>query len=99
MTETLNNFASHHLQNDPYHGNNLNQTLEVSLFHLALVLILILLLILQTLFILEFFMRLEVLDLLANPFSFTFVPSISPINSLSSDVVKYFVSMSDILAL
>ena len=41
LTETLHNFACHHLQNDFSHRNNLNKTLEVSLFYLVLRLILL----------------------------------------------------------
>ena len=40
ITETLHNFACHHLQNDFSHRNNLNKTLE-SLFYLVLRLILL----------------------------------------------------------
>ena len=46
QTKTKNNFACHHLQDDFYHENNLNQLLEVSLLYLALLLIRLLLLIL-----------------------------------------------------
>ena len=35
LIETVNNFACHHLYNDFYQGNNLNQTLEVSLLYLC----------------------------------------------------------------
>ena len=38
MPVTLNNFVCHHLQNDLYPGNNLNQLLEVSRFYLDLLL-------------------------------------------------------------
>ena len=39
LAEALNNFGCHHIQNDFYHKNNLNQTFEVLLFYLALLLI------------------------------------------------------------
>ena len=43
MTGNIINFGCHHLQNDFYDDNNLTQTFEVSLFYVALLLILILL--------------------------------------------------------
>ena len=38
MAEKLNNFEYHHLQNDFYHENNLNQMLVTFLFYLVLLL-------------------------------------------------------------
>ena len=78
MAEALNNFMRHHLQNDFYCGNLFNQTFELSLFYLALLLIM-----LQALYLNQFFFtRLEILDLSTNPFSFIFFRSIPLIHLL-----------------
>ena len=51
------NFGFHPLQDDIYKENNLNETLEVSLFYLVLFLILFLLLMLQDMFLNQNFLR------------------------------------------
>ena len=57
LTEKLNNFACHDLQNEFYHGNKLNQTLKTSLTYFALLLILLLLLMLQVFCLNQNFLR------------------------------------------
>ena len=51
------NFGFHSLQDDIYKENNLNETLEVSLFYLVLFLILFLLLMLQDMCLNQNFLR------------------------------------------
>ena len=97
LVKTQNGFEFHHLQNDLYCKNNLNQTLEVSIFYLFLLSILLFLLMLQGLcFNQKIFTRLEILDWSTNLFSFIFASSICLVNLVYSEFVKYIFSMSNI---
>ena len=72
FTDWLKNYYTiylfHHLQNGFYHGNDLNQTLEVSLFYLVeLLMLLILLMLLSFLYKSGVSMNLEMSDLSTKP--------------------------------
>ena len=78
--------------------NNLNQTLEVSVFYFALLLAFVAN-VTSFVFKSELLMGLEISGLSANPFPFFFVSSIFFfVNLLKSNVVQFFTSMSDIVA-
>ena len=80
LAETLNNFACHHLQNNFYHENSWNQTLEVAVFYLALHLVtLLLLMLLPFIYIRVIYINPRISNLLPKLFSFIFLSSISPV--------------------
>ena len=76
-------FESHHQQTNFYYRNNLNQTLQVSRFYFAVLLIQLFLLMLQVFYLSQnFFTRLEISDLLIYSFSLIFASSMSIVNLL-----------------
>ena len=83
LAETLNNFKHHHLENDFFHENSLNQMLVVLLFCLALLLIQLLLLMLLLLKSKSaLFSNPAISALSTNSFCFILASSILPVNLL-----------------
>ena len=77
LAEILNNFENHHLQNDFFYENNLNQMLVILLFCLALLLIqLLLLMLLPFLSKSALPMNPAIAYLSSNPFYFIFASSV-----------------------
>ena len=73
-----------HHQKKLYHGNNLNQVLQVSQFYLVLLLINAAFVanVASFVFKWKFFARLEILDLLTDSFYFIFASDMSLVNVL-----------------